>query len=324
MWGGYGGLRNAQIDVRQIRQIIEISRQGGIGRAARELGISQPALSRSIARLEDQLGAVLFERSGEGAKPTTFADYIVSRAVPAMESMSTIAREVRMMAKGEAGRLRIGIGPVIRDLIFPDISVRIVKAFPKLSLRVFIASTPELMKDVASRTIDIAICSSDHLPIDIDDNAYIRTGLFSTCLSFFVRPDHPILRRSRPASTETILDFPMVGVGLNKEQRAIFPTNLSAVQRHNLGAYQVSDYDLVRHVLLNSDAIGYAPDLAFAADKKAGRLHSLKLDFRIEHHCVALTLPESWHSPIVRSFVSVAREVSDNLTAAAGDAAPHA
>lgn len=319
MWRRYGGLSNAQLDVRQIRQIIEICRQGGIGRAARELGISQPALSRSIARIEDQLGTVLFDRGGEGAKPTAFAEYIVSRAVPAMESMATIAHEVRMMAKGDAGRLRIGIGPIIRDLIFGEVSDRMLKAFPKLSLRVAVASAPELKKELLSRRLDVAINSSEHQPTDLDpdlDGAFVKTSLLSLHLSFFARPNHPILRRPHPASAESLLDFPMAGVGFTHEQRAIFPANLTPVQRHNLGAYQLTDYQMVRRIVLHSDAIGYAPNLLFAEDISNNRIAPVELDFKMEHHVVALTLPESWHSPIVRKFVAIARDVSDELGAA--------
>lgn len=316
MWGRYDALNNAQLDVRQIRQIIEISRQGGIGRAARELGISQPALSRSIARIEDQLGTILFERSGEGAKPTAYADYIVSRAVPAMESMATIAHEVRMMAKGEAGRLRIGLGPIIRDLIFPEVSDRMLAAFPKLSLRVQVANAPDLKKELRSRHLDVAINSSEHQPVATEadpESFFVKTSLFSLHLSFFARPDHPILRRPLPASAGDLLDFPMAGVGFTREQRAIFPAKLTPVQRHNLGAYQLTDYLMVRRVVLNSDAIGYVPDLIFANDVTNGHIAPIKLDFKMEHHCVALTLLESWHSTIVRKFVAIARDVAGDM-----------
>lgn len=316
MRGRYDVLNNTQLDVRQIRQIIEICRQGGIGRAARELGISQPALSRSIARIEDQLGTVLFERTGEGARPTAFADYIVSRAVPAMESMATIAHEVRMMAKGDAGRLRIGVGPIIRDLIFPEISDRMLQAFPKLSLRVLVTNAPALKRELKSRRIDVAINSSEHQPVESEtdpENFFVKTSLLTLLLSFFVRPDHPILRRPQPVSAAALLDFPMAGVGFTHAQRAIFPSKLTPVQRHNLGAYRLTDYQMVRRIVLKSNAIGYVPDLIFAEDVTSGRIAPIKLDFKMEHHCIALTSLESWHSPVVRKFVAIARDVSSEM-----------
>lgn len=312
-----------EIDVRQIRQIIEVCRSGGIGRAARELGISQPALSRSIARIEDQLGAVLFERAGDGAKPTPFANYIVSRAVPPMESIATIAREVRMMAKGESGRLRVGMGPTIRHLIFLPAVTAVLDKFPKLSLKTKIGSTPDILKLLTTRAIDVAINSSEHSELDgaLDqDHSFVRTDLITLKLSFFVRKGHKILESGKQCQIEELLDYPMAGIGMTRHQRAFFPAKLTARQRQNLGAYQVDDYELVRHIILNSDAIAYAPQQVFLEDIQKKRIFFVNLDLEIRHHCVALALPETWLFPMVRNFVEIAKNVSENLNGVGGGA----
>lgn len=305
------------MDIRQIRQVIEICRQGGIGRAARELGISQPALSRSIARIEDQLGAVLFERSGDGAKPTPFANYIVSRATMPMQSLAAIAHEVKMMVRGEAGRVRIGMGPVIRELMFMPMTKQILSAFPRLSLKASVSSMPELLRALTSRSIDIAISSSEHFAkedADIWESSFVRTDLLTLNLSFFVRTDHEILKKSCPIQPEELLDYPMVGIGMTKEQRSHFPTKLGEVRRRNLGAYLVDDYALVREIVLNSAAIGYGPELVFCEDLKQRKISSVNLGFEIAHPCVALCLPETWHSPVVQKIVRIAQEVSAQLS----------
>jgi DNA-binding transcriptional LysR family regulator len=306
-----------EIDVRQIRQIIEVCRSGGIGKAARELGISQPALSRSIARIEDQLGAILFERAGDGAKPTPFADYIISRAVPPMESIAMIAREVRMMAKGDSGRLRVGMGPVIRQLIFLPAVTRILKTFPNLSLKARTGGMPDILKALTTRSIDVAICSSEYSELDStigqDDN-FVRTDLFTLKLSFFVRKNHKILNTGTPCNAEDLLDYPMVGIGMTRHQRAFFSAKLNAKQRQNLGAYQVDDYDLVRHIILNSDAIGYAPNQIFLEEIRKKEVFFANPDLEILHHCVALALPETWLFPTVSRFVEIAKEVSADLS----------
>ena len=305
-----------EIDVRQIRQIIEVCRSGRIGRAARELGISQPVLSRSIARIEDQLGTALFERAGDGAKPTPFANYIVSRAVPPMESIATIAREVRMMAKGESGRLRVGMGPVIRHLIFLPAVTTILGEFPKLSLKTKIGSTPDILKLLTTRAIDVAISSSEYSELDgaLDqDHSFVRTDLVTLKLSFFARKGHKILESGKPRQIEELLDYPMAGIGMTRHQRAFFPAKLNAGQRQNLGAYQVDDYELVRHIILNSDAIAYAPYQVFQEDIRKKRIFFVNRDLQIHHHCVALALRETWLFPMVRNFVEIAKDVSGNL-----------
>jgi DNA-binding transcriptional LysR family regulator len=305
-----------EIDVRQIRQVIEVCRSGGIGRAARELGISQPALSRSIARIEDQLGAMLFERAGDGAKPTPFANYIISRAVPPMESIATIAREVRMMAKGDAGRLRIGMGPVIRQLMFMPAITEVLNRFPQLSVKTKVGNSPDMMKAFAARSIDVAITSSEYSDFDgtgDQDHNLVRTDLVTLKLSFFVRKGHPILKSKQPCQVEDLLDYPMAGIGMTRHQRAFFPTKLNAKQRQNLGAYQVDDYDLVRHIILNSNAVGYAPGQVFAADIRQKRIFFANPGFKIVHHIVALALPETWLFPTVRNFVEITKKVCDQL-----------
>lgn len=315
-----------RMDIRQIKQIVEICEQGSFGRAARELGISQPALSRSVARLEDQLGVKLFERGGDGAKPTIFANYVVSRANTALLSIASLAQEVRLMSKGETGRLTVGIGPVLRELLVFDICTHMVAAFPKLGMRIRGGVAPEFMRQLMARSIDIAISSREEVDENEDpflSGQIIRTDLFSDTLGIFVRPGHPILEASysQALTYDRLLDYPMVGAGMTRSQMRLFPEKMTREQRHNIGAYQARDYGLIRHFLSISNAIGYAPTLAFTHDIKMEQLVRLEMPNNVKHHCVALIMPESWHSPVIRKFVSIAQEISQTLTAAAQ---PHA
>lgn len=304
------------MDVRHIRQIIEITRQGSFGRAARELGMSQPALSRSVARLEDKLGATLFDRSGEGARPTVFADYIIARADGAMKSISALEHEVRLMARGEAGRLTIGIGPTPRELILPSLFERLTALYPSLSLRTQNGGAVELVAQLVGRSIDIALASGEFVRgVDRDEDPdIVSTDLFASKLGFFARPDHPIKARRHRLSVSEILEYPLASLGLTPSQRAGFPGRLTRAERHNIGAYQVRDTDLVRHLMRITDAIGFGSVLIYSRDIAEGRLVHLDVDFSTTHHwIVALAVRESLHSPIVRKCIQVAQEVSAGL-----------
>jgi DNA-binding transcriptional LysR family regulator len=68
------------MDVRHMRQVLAIHRHGSFVKAADEIGVAQPTLSKSISRLEDELGLRLFDRTGSGAKVTPMGALLVARA----------------------------------------------------------------------------------------------------------------------------------------------------------------------------------------------------------------------------------------------------
>ena len=303
------------MDVRQARQIVAIWQQGTFGRAAQELGISQPTLSRSIARIEDQLGVTLFERSSRGVKPTVFAEYIVSKAKPEIDRMSTLTAEVKLMAKGEIGRLTVGIGAVVRELVMPRISEVIAEAYPRLRLRIEQNIVSVSVEKLANRTIDIAIVSSEVVSSELlaPLSDFTVTELFSDTLGFFVRPEHPILARTGRLSPIDLLDYPIASPSPTKALRDAFPADLSPEQQANLHAFNANDYGLIRHFMLKTDAIGHAPAMIFA--RGGGHPGVVRLDcgYERQHRCVAVVMQESWHSPVIRRFVAIAQQVSSQL-----------
>ena len=303
------------MDVRQARQIVAIWKHGAFGRAAHELGISQPTLSRSIARIEDQLGVTLFERSSRGVTPTIFAEYIVSKAEPAIGRMSTLTSEVKLMAKGEIGRLTVGIGPVVRELIMPRISEITAQAFPRLRLRIEQNAIGVSVEKLANRTIDVAILSSEAVSSEFLETLsdFKVTELFSGALGFFVRPDHPILARAGRLKPTDLLDYPIAAPGPTKALRDAFPAELSEGQQAHLHAFSANDYGLIRHFVLKTNAIGHAPALIFARGDGPGDVVQLNFGYEQQHSCVAVVMQESWHSPVIRRFVAIAQDVSSTL-----------
>src|SRR6185312_15334785 len=96
-------------------QVVAIAQHGSFGKAAAELGISQPTLSKSIARLEDELRFKLFDRSGWRAQLTPLGAFVVERAERLVAQSQRFEREVDLFALGEFGEVRIGLGPVLRE-----------------------------------------------------------------------------------------------------------------------------------------------------------------------------------------------------------------
>lgn len=303
------------MDIQKIRQVVEISRLGSFTRAAKHLGTSQPALSRSIARLEDMLGAPLFERSGEGARPTPLAQYIVSRGDLAIRSIAALEHEARMLAKGAAGRLVLGVGPLVGELLLSPLCERLIREFPALSLRIVTHYGQDLLTLLGERKVDLVLgASGDRSNNDAEEITGIRAvQLFKSRVFFFSRPDHPIASRGRRLKPVELLQYPFAGAGLTKQQRDEFPAELTRAQRHNLNAMMISDLDVIKHLMLTSDTIGYALGQIYLEDMHQGRIARLDVEYSGLHYCEAFTNQESHHSLVVERCIAIATEVAEAM-----------
>ncbi|WP_229783734.1 LysR family transcriptional regulator [Pilimelia anulata] len=97
------------MEVRHLRYIAAVDAAGSVTRAAAALGLSQPALSAQVRRIEDVLGARIFERGKHGARPTEVGEVLLSRAHEVLAAVDDMRRSVRRLQDGAgAGQLRIG------------------------------------------------------------------------------------------------------------------------------------------------------------------------------------------------------------------------
>src|SRR5262245_42553862 len=104
MNGGY------VMELRDLEYFAVVAEHGHLGRAAELLGLSQPALSKSIARLEDAMEVKLFRRTTKGMDLTAEGSLLLSRARELRQTVRNVAREVSDVSRGQAGHIKIGVG----------------------------------------------------------------------------------------------------------------------------------------------------------------------------------------------------------------------
>jgi len=303
------------MDARQARQIIEIWKRRSLGGAARALKISQPTLSRSLARVEDQLGVTLFERGPNGATPTTYADYIVSRIAPAMERMDSLAMEVQQMARGEAGRLRIGAAPLARATILEEVCLEVARRFPNLRIQVSHEPADALAQKLVARALDIAFSSSGVLNTEAlrHDHEARAFALFAYDTGFHAHRDHPILAVDGELSTEDILSYPIASLAISRSLRECFPVSLTDAQNTNLRALQAGDYGIVRGAVVAGRCIGFGPTPVFQKDLASGEVVRLKFGVARERSCIGLIMPEYLQSPLAKQVIDIASEAARRM-----------
>jgi DNA-binding transcriptional LysR family regulator len=145
------------MDLRDLAYFEVIADLGHMGRAADKLGRTQPALTKCIQRLEEMVGADLFERTGRGITLTRVGEILLSRARRMREAMEESLREVTDFAAGAAGHVSIGCGATMGEYLLPQICRAIIADAPGLTIEVQIGMSGVLRTALRDRTLDLAI-----------------------------------------------------------------------------------------------------------------------------------------------------------------------
>ena len=101
------------ISISKLQQLQAIARPGSISKAALELNISQPALSRSVAALEERYGFQVFNRLGHGVQLTAAGAQVLELAQPLLRNMRSFDKNLREIGLGHAGVISIGFAPLL-------------------------------------------------------------------------------------------------------------------------------------------------------------------------------------------------------------------
>ncbi|MDG2522186.1 LysR family transcriptional regulator [Caulobacter segnis] len=297
----------SSLDTRQMRQVIEICRAGSFGRAAETLGVSQPTLSRSIARLEDEIGVVLFDRSAGAAKPTAYARYLARHATKVLTSTSALVAELRRLAVGESGRLRVGLGSGARAWLGPLLVERLLKQHPGLALEILSESAETLYQRLEIHELDVVIASAALVPIQegfVDIK--IGKGLEG---AFVVRAGHPILEEPGPHSLRSLLRWPIAHPRADHVLRRLLPTVISPEELRNLTAYSCNDDGLLQMIGQSSDAIVMTLSVKARRDLEAGRVVRVPIDWTMAADMSAVVTAEQASAPVVKGLVAVIEEI---------------
>ena len=161
------------VTLKQFRYFDQLARHGHFGRAAEACGISQPALSVQIKELEQELGAVLFERGARQARLTGFGEEFAGRVRDILRAVDELGDVARASGRTLTGRLRIGVIPTVAPYLLPTIISGLGQSHPALELHVRETVTPRLIGELEEGRLDTAIVA-----LPISEPALAEVALF--------------------------------------------------------------------------------------------------------------------------------------------------
>lgn len=170
-----------RIKLRDLRVFMAVANAGTMGRAAAQLAVSQPVISKSIADLEHALGVRLFERSRRGVELTEFGQSLRDSGLAVFDELRRSVARLEALSDPSLGEVRIGTTlPLAGGLISAGIS-RMSDRYPRMTFHVVEADRNTLRtRDLANRDIDLAVAhileplSTDEFAVEtLTDDAFI-------------------------------------------------------------------------------------------------------------------------------------------------------
>lgn len=230
-----------EVSSSKLQQLVTVARTGSFSKAAIELNISQPALSRSIAAIEDRYGFEIFIRLGRGVQTTAAGAQVIALAKPLLQSMSTFDNSLKLFGSGDAGSLAIGLAPLLASHMLTQFTCDFFGPDSKAELRIAIHSGAVLANSLKSDAIEMFFFPEGYIEPDVQIEVEPVGNIIPACV---VRSDHP-LAKHKNLNLEDLTDYTWA----NSVAPPVVEETLNPRQ------FICDNYHILREVVLKTDLI---------------------------------------------------------------------
>jgi LysR family nitrogen assimilation transcriptional regulator len=229
------------MNVKQLRYFLQVAELGSVTRAAEVLHIAQPALSRQMRSLEEDLEATLLHRSERGITLTEAGECLRESAIELLRHFDRVSSEVRDRSGDPNGELTIALPPSMSELLAFPVMQRFRTSFPNVLLRVFEGSSGVLdaWSMVAQGRADLAVVVSGEPLANLEAYPFIDEPM---CL---LGPPESGLAMDKPLTLDDLVDRPMVAMSRPNVGRMLVESAMAARNARLDSALEVNTRQLL-------------------------------------------------------------------------------
>ncbi|MDM0030705.1 LysR family transcriptional regulator [Variovorax sp. J22P271] len=295
------------MQLRQLQHLVALAEQGSFGRAAEAAHLTQPALSRSIDKLEEDLQARLVDRAYGQVRFTAAGELVLARARELLADAGQVRRDVRMLQGLSTGSLQVGLGPFAAGMLGRPALSLMAQRHPQLVVRIDVADPNSLSERLHRRQLDLFIADTR----DLKKQPGLQfKRLPNVAASFFVREGHPLLAHGG-VTLDQAMDYPVASPNLPAAVASHFDKQVKRVDRPVFNMV-CDDLGTLRHLALTADAVILAPD---AVGLNHGTESLLRLRVkrltRMQTHYSIVMLANRTLSPAALAFTALVHDMMD-------------
>lgn len=252
------------LSIGKLQQLMTVVRSGSFSKAAVELNVSQPALSRSIAAIEDRYGFQIFNRLGHGVQLTAAGAQVIAQAEPLLHSMRVFDNNLKLFGSGQAGSLSIGLAPLLASQQLAQFAGEFFTPDTQAELRVLIRPGAALLDGLKSDLIEMFFFPEGYIEPCADIDIKPIGTVTPACV---VRSAHP-LANQQGLTVEDLSAYPWASsVEPPPIAKALNPARLIC-----------DNYHILREAVLATDLVCICSTAFVAPQLSEGTLREIQVE----------------------------------------------
>ncbi|GAA3773409.1 LysR family transcriptional regulator [Streptomyces chiangmaiensis] len=264
------GLAHRVPDLGALELLLAVARLGSLGRAARELGITQPAASSRIRSMERQLGVALVDRSPAGSRLTDAGALVTDWARRIVEAAEAFDAGAQALRDRRDSRLRVAASMTIAEYLLPGWLIALRARRPDTAVSLLAGNSTAVAEQLLAGEADLGFVEGLSVPAGLDETVVAHDRLIVV-----TAPGHPWARRRGPLSAAELASTPLVLREEGSGTRQVLDAALGGLARPLL---ELSSTTAVKASAVSGAGPAVLSELAVGEELAARRLVSVPVE----------------------------------------------
>lgn len=300
------------LELRDIEYFVAIAERGNVGRAAIALGLSQPALSKCLRRLEAALQTKLVKKVPKGIELTAVGTAFFSQVRRIRLSLDDVTHEVTDLTQGRAGHVRVGCGPDMIDLFVGKACSHLQKAAPKATVAVMVGINDALFPELRAGEHDLIVSELPSRPYEGLVHEYLtddETIVFASARNPLARKKHVTLAELTAQRWAATTPNSLTRSRLVRafEDNSLAPPKITL---------ETNSHALILSIIASSDLLGFLPRRVVRSSRSKLGLTELQVKETTWSRRVGVSYRnDAYLSPAALRFIEILKATAKEITA---------
>lgn len=302
-----------RLRLRHLQVLLSLAATGNLSQSAVALNTTQPALSKWLKELEEDVGLPLFERHARGLRPTSYGEALIAHARRIEAHLDQARDDMHALREGGSGLVSIGTSGVAAADTVPLAVSRLLERMPRAHVRLVESTMDQLLPQLSHGELDIVVGRSGQ---QYDDPLLQVEALYTEPINFVSRPHHPLTEKAA-LGWDDVLAYSWIVWPQGTPVRRAMETALAAAG-HALPSHCVeSNSSLLNLTLLNNtDLVGVASHRAALRFEKLNAIRILPMQLEGFGSVSMYWLAESENRAAVAMALEALRAYADQASSA--------